>query len=880
MIAPIALVLSLVLLKPQAPQAPQPASNTRIERVDIRNNRRVRSDTIKYNLQTKPGDDLNPAVVARDIKTLYAMGYFDDIRVETEASEGGGLIVYFFVTERLLISAVDFNGLTSLTKSDILDKLRERKMSLGQESPFDESRVKQVEGVIRAMLSEKGHSDAEIEYTTEDVPPNHVRLAFGIHEGPAVKIERISIEGNHVFTERQIKKAMKLVKETGPLTVFGSKDTYYDLKLQDDISRIYNLYREYGYIRANVLDPEVETKPKFVYRTLPLIKPPLPFGAPIPGWKKRVNRFYITIKLEENDQYRIGTVKVTGAKEFNPLLIQALLQLVPGQVFNATALTKGFDNLKKLYGSRGYINFSPVPMQDVDEEKKVINLSINIDEERQYSVRRIDFSGNDTTRDKVIRRQLLVDEGQIFNSQLWDFSVLKLNQLGFFEEVKPEDADIRPLPNDSKLDINLKLKEKSRNSVGFNGGVSGIGGSFIGLSYETNNFLGLGESLGLTLQGGTRQSQYQLSFTEPYFIDRPIALGFSVFKTSFRYDQARELFGLDPSKLPTGLGLENRLNFEQSHTGFSLSASYPMRLFHRIGITYQLDNSSTSAVNPATQAYFAAVNIQNRNFVNNGSFTTYHGRRVTPTYTYNTTDNPYNPTRGFSFTGSLEFSGGFLGGDTNLYRPSMEVRYYHRVNHGRNTIAMRSITSYVQSFTNLSTPFYERFFVGGDFDIRGFDFRTLSPISFITRTLPVTDPITLNTVNKQFDDIVYVGGDTQEIFNFEYRIPLVGPITLAPFMDAGNTWVTRSRDLTREVFDSSGTRKIPADFLPGTNSGLRMSTGVEFQVVMPVINAPFRLVFALNPARIDRSFVGPVTGLPFAIHQPGHDFKFTVGRTF
>jgi len=201
--------------------------------------------------------------------------------------------------------------------------------------------------------------------------------------------------------------------------------------------------------------------------------------------------------------------------------------------------------------------------------------------------------------------------------------------------------------------------------------------------------------------------------------------------------------------------------------------------------------------------------------------------------------------------------------------------------HGRNTLAMRLTGSYVQSFTNLSVPFYERFFAGGDFDIRGFDFRTLSPISFITRTLATVDPRTLKTVNKPFDDIVYVGGDTQAVFNLEYRIPIIGQtVSLVPFMDTGNTWVLKKDALERRIVTPGLIQTLPAQFLPGTNSGLRMSTGIEFQVVMPVVNAPFRLDFVFNPARIDQNYNGPVTGIPFGIHQPAHEFKFTVGRTF
>ena len=874
------LLFGLVLsaLQPARSQSPD---QPKIESIEIRGNRRIQSDTIKYNLRTKPGDTLSPEVIRRDMKTLYAQGFFDDIRVNEEDGKNGGIIVVFIVSEKKLIRSIDFAGINAISKSDILDKLKERKIGISQESPFDPARVKRVEATIKAMLAEKGHQDATVETETEDVPPNAVKLTFRVNEGPAVRIEKIVVEGNKVFSAREIKQSMKLVKEVSPLTAFTGKDTYYDLKLADDMTRIRMFYADHGYIRANLQDPVVETKPKLVSRTLPLIKPRFPFGIPLPFWQKRLNRYYITLKIEENDQYKVGDVKITGNKALNDTAIKAVLGLNPGLVYNESLLRKGFDNLKKIYGARGYVNFTPVPVQDVDEEKKLVNLTINIDEDRQFTVNRIAFSGNTTTRDKVIRREIMVNEGDVFNSSLWDLSLLRLNQLGYFEEIKSEDAEVKPSPTESTLDINLKVKEKGRNSIGFNGGVSAIGGSFLGLSYSTNNFLGLGESLGVVLQGGTRQSQYQFSFTEPYVYDKPVSLGFSVYSSSFRYDQARELFGLNPGSLPPGLGLENRLNFEQKHTGFNLSASYPMRIFHRFGVSYVLDNSQTTGINPATQAYFSAVAAQNQNFIVGGVPNVFNARRVVPTYTYNTTNSAYYPTQGYSFTGSFEFTGGFLGGDVNYYRPIGEFRFYHPMDHGRNTLAMRVMGSFVQSFTNLSLPFYERFFAGGDFDIRGFDFRTLSPISFITRALPVTNPTTGQTVTKNFDDIVYVGGDTQFIFNLEYRIPLIGHVvSLVPFMDTGNTWVLKPAELERKIVTPGLIQNLPAQFLPGTNSGLRMSTGIEFQVIMPVLNAPFRVDFAFNPARIDQNFVGPVTGTPFGIHQPSHDFKFTVGRTF
>lgn len=863
-------------------QTPDP---NRIEEVQVRNNRSVPSETIKFHLQTKVNDRLNPAIIARDVKTLMAQGYFDDVRVESEDGKTGKIII-FFITEKRKIRSVKYEGLKSITNSEVLEKLREKKASVSQESVYDPTKIKKAQYVIKMMLAEKGHQNASIDITTEDIPPNAIAVTFKVDEGPKIRVEKIALDGNKVLSDRLLKKAMKWTKEAGPITAFTSKDTYFDLKLADDMNSIRMKYAEQGYVRANILDPVVEVKPKKVFRTLPFIRPPFPWGIPLPFWRKTVNRYYITVNIEENDQYRVGEVKVTGAKQFPEILIKAVLGLVPGEIYNEKALQDSFENLKKLYGSRGYINYTAVPARDFDETKKVVNLNIEIEEDRQFYVNRIAFQGNTTTRDKVIRREVMVEEGQIFNSSLWDVSLQRLNQLGYFEEIKTEDGEVKPSAIEPEVDISLKVKEKGRNSIGFNGGVSGIGGSFMGLSYETNNFLGFGETLAVTLQGGTRQSQYQFSFTEPYLFDRPLTTGFSVFSTNFRYDQAREFFGLDPGQLPAGLGFENRLNFEQKRAGFNLYTSYPFKIWNRVGLSYGWDNSRTSAINPATQEYFQGVITQERqSFISEtgGSFSTFHNRKLIPSFSFNKTNGPaISPTSGSSLSATFEFTGGFLGGNVNYYRPTLDYRYFKPMNKGRNTLAIRFLGSHVAGFSGTSVPFYERFFIGGDFDIRGFDFRAVSPIAAVVRNLAVVDPETGNAIVRPYDDIVYVGGDTQGILNIEYRIPIIGRVfTAAPYFDIGNAWVLRKDQLTREVMNSEGlVQKETVKFLPGTNSGFRTSTGLEFQVMMPVINAPFRLIMAFNPNRLDRIIHLPATGQPFQFFEKGRDFKFTVGRTF
>jgi outer membrane protein insertion porin family len=645
------------------------------------------------------------------------------------------------------------------------------------------------------------------------------------------------------------------------------------------------LYGEHGYARVGVGDPIVETKPHRFARTLPLIRPPFPWGMPIPFWKKTLDRYYITIKIDENNQYRVGNVKVTGATQFSEAAIKGTLGMVPGDIFNEGRLRKGFEDLKKQYGSRGYINFTAVPAQGFDETNRLINLTINIEEDRQYYVNQITFTGNTTTRDKVIRREIMVDEGKIFNSTLWDTSMQRLNQLGYFEPIRPEDIEFKPSPAEATVDINLKIKEKNRNQIGFSGGISQIGGSFVGVNYENNNFMGFGETLGVTLQGGTRQSIYQLTFTQPYLFERPLTAGFSVFDTKIRYDQANEIFGLTPSQVPSALGLQNTLNFEQKSAGFNVFTSYPFKIWNRVGLNFGMNRSYTSAINPATQEYFSSVITQNSQSPaspGGGSFSTFYAHTLTPSFSFNHTQgSPVFPVGGTSLSTTFEYTGGLLGGTVNYYRPALDFRYFHPTNKRRNVVAVRLLGSFIHGFNGTAVPYYQRFFVGGDFDIRGFDFRAVSPVAFLTRNLTSTDAQG-NTISQLLDDVVYVGGDTQGVINAEYRIPIAGNVlTLAPFFDLGNTWVLNKDQLARRIINDQGQLVTqPVTFLPGTNSGFRTSTGMELQILLPLINVPFRVIYAINPNRLDRNFVGPATGAQFGIHEKFNDFKFTIGRTF
>jgi outer membrane protein insertion porin family len=602
--------------------------------------------------------------------------------------------------------------------------------------------------------------------------------------------------------------------------------------------------------------------------------------------------------------------------------------MTTGDIFSTDKLRKGIENMRKLYGKFGYIDFVPEPNFDIVPDSDQIDLTLTADEGKQFFIRRIDFSGNTTTRDKVIRREILLDEGDMFNTELWDYSILRLNQLGYFEMLKKEEAaDIKRNPQSNTVDITLKVKERGKNSVGLNGGVSGIAGSFVGFNYSTNNFLGLGETLSVESQLGTRMRDVSLGFTEPYFLDRPLQLGFVVYLRRFNFDQGREasiLSGSNLIGLYNQLGSQNLLNYSQNSKGFSLSASYPLRRsFARIGVTYGFDKSNVITRTDAAQAYFQYINFSG--VAGPNSLQGIRTSHIVPSYTYNTVNHPITPTAGRSVFASVDFAGSILGGNVNTIRPALDIKYFKQAPwHRKHILAFHLLGSLVTGYGGKFIPPFSRTYIGGEQDVRGFEIWGITPIAFVASSASVnvfnddgsartqkvvrngvitSTPVTMTIPTYQ---LITPGGDAQTVGNFEYRIPIAGPVVLAFFGDAGMNKILRSSQLT---MDPSRVTDLNNQFpqagydgrvriAPGTQK-IRASTGVELQVMLPVVNAPFRLYWAYNPSIVreflqppivaDRSsfpnqntFINSVAqfGQALPYFEKRTMFRFTIGRTF
>src|SRR5258705_8407620 len=416
----------------------------------------------------------------------------------------------------------------------------------------------------------------------------------------------------------------------------------------------------------------------------------------------------------------MGTLKIVSADPDKALslkvdALRSIFPLKESDIFSAAKLRKAMQDYTKAYGQYGFIDFTPEPQFDIDDAAKRIDITLRFTEEKQYYVRRIDFVGNTTTRDKVIRRELLLDEGQLFNKRAWEISILRLNQLDYFDRIEEDKAvEIKRNQKEGTVDLTLKLKEKGKQSIGLQGGVSGLAGSFIGLTYQTNNFLGLGETLTFSAQFGDLSRSFLFGFTEPYLFDRPISSGFTVFSSRYKFDQARQtalLTGQSVSINPQFIQ-----NYNQDSTGFTVFASYPVRKlsFTRIALNYGLTRTNITAFNDASKLLF--TQLQFRSIAGPSALNGIVSSTITPSVTYNTVNNPINPTGGKSYFYSMGFSG--LGGNVKTVSNVFDWKYYHAVNKRRNVLGLHASGAFITGYGGGGTPPHSPLYIGGESDNR------------------------------------------------------------------------------------------------------------------------------------------------------------------
>jgi outer membrane protein insertion porin family len=771
-----------------------------IERVEIQGNQFVPAETLLYYVSTKPGDRYDEQRLKEDFRRLWDTGFLDDMRVDALDTPAGKRII-ITVKERKRIQIVDFRGSKALTNTAIEDELKKRDASLRIDSFYEPGKARRVEAIIREMLADKGRPFATVKHDAKSVGGAGTQVSFIVDDGPPARVKRVDFVGNEIFSDAALRRRMKKIKPAGRgdlASLFSGptrwgKTTYTESKWSDaqegDRGRLLNHYLNHGYVTATVGEPKIT----YVDGKAGFLK------------KKPVKWMHLEIPVTEGDQYRVGEVAFEGLTVFKEEGIRPLLKLKTGDVYNESRFKKLYDKLRDAYGSQGYFQWTPATERKPDPARKVVDVVLRMDEDKKYFVSRIRFTGNDTTRDKVIRREVYLNEGDVFNTEALKLSIRRINQLGYFKpmegppEISPSQA------GDDKLDVTFKVEEQNRNQFTFGGGVSGLEGTFINASFSTANFLGLGETFQISAQSGRRTKNYQLAITEPYLFDRPITAGIDIFSRKLTYET-----------------FENVVGYTEGRTGGALVVGLPAGRFSRIFANYSYEfisiNGIENLIGPQEpgQPIFDPFQL--------GEEGKRRESRLTPTFVHNTVDNPYTPRSGVKYTSSMQVAGGVLGGTVNYLRPDLEAIFY--VPHFRKTaLGVRGQLGYIRPFGDTrALPYYQRFFLGGETQIRGFPPRSVGPLN---------------------ENLIALGGNKYAVFNAEYYFDVGGPLRFLLFFDAGQAFL-------------EGQRMRIQDF--------RTSTGAELRFIMPVLNVPFRLIYAWNPNR--DSF------------QKKSNFQFAVGTTF
>jgi outer membrane protein insertion porin family len=886
----LARVLVLLALATSAAAALAQTPDT-ISEIRVIGNRRIPKETIVARMFTHQGDTYDPVSIERDFNSLWNTGYFEDLRIEREDSEKG-IILNVFVREKPTIRDIAYKGNNSISNSDILDRFKKEKVGLSVESQYDPTKITRAETVIKELLAEHGHQFATVKTDVKTIPPASVNVTFNIKEGPVVKVGKISFVGNQHLKALYLRRAMKNLKPIGiPYSIIFEDlfpQTYDASKLEEDTERVRQAYRDKGYANAAVEQPKTQIRDEgglnwFTFR---------------PRKGKRID---IQMTIEESGRYRLGSITFTGNKQITNLkALRSTFPVKDGDWFNATLIGKGLENLKKAYGSLGYINFGAIPKISYDDQKKTVSLDIDIDEGKQFFVSRIEFQGNSITRDRVIRRELMLDEGSVYNSQLWEYSLLRLNQLEYFEPLKvDQDSEAHQDPDAGTVDLLLKVKEKGKNSIGMNGGLSGYSGAFLGLNYSTNNFLGLGETLSVQANLGSISRTFLFGFTQPYIRNRPINVGFQIFNNKQDYNAAKNYEATTGASVNLSEAEKSLTqNYNVGSDGINFSISYPLKrhAFQRVGMTYSLTKSTITAFSTASQTFFQTIAFRSGGGVQGSNpLSGIINSSISLTYSYDTVSNPLRPREGKEITAFVQASG--IWGSVRYvnpvvaYKRFIPMHYLTPSKEGHNVLGIRAQLGYIQGFGGDVAPPNNRFYAGGEQELRGFDVRRATPYGYVPTRVPfqLTNPdgscVPRDPTNPEDNQcievplpvygIASIGGDTNLTANAEYRIPVIGPFTFAFFDDFGiDSAVSRGQlkqspegfaSLTAPLYgcpvynNGSCQGGIPGSKVgfkpdihpvPGTNFVPRMSLGAELSVIMPIVNAPFRIYYAYNPLRL------------------------------
>ncbi|MEM9554636.1 MAG: outer membrane protein assembly factor BamA [Acidobacteriota bacterium] len=780
-----ALLLALVLAPwPLAAQAAR-YDGLPIREIEFIGLETLTADTLEFYLFGATPEDgrvLDIAELDERVERLWRRELIDDIEILAEPFDGGVRLIVRLI-ERPVLTSVEYAGIERVKESDILERADRERIQVYEGQPLQRGELERMKRAIEELYKEKGYRFAQVSYELEAVGKGQRRITFSIDEGDKVKIGDIDFDGNTVYGDWRLRLAMKNTKESGLISRFTKKDIYNPATIDEDLDKIREMYKKLGYKDVLIGRPEVEVVAR------------RPEAVTIEEQRRRLA---ITVPIEEGDRWKLGDVLIQGNEVFSDELLLTQVERPRGGWLRSKIVDEAIESISNLYSSIGYI-FASVDAELVEREdaERVADVVIKVDESDQFRVGRIEFQGNTKTRDKVLRRELLVHEGTVMNMTGVQNSLLKIRQLNYFALNEEEPVKFDFDAENKLVDLTIVGEEAERTELQFGGGWSELDGFFGQFSLRTTNFLGRGETVGVSVQAGREREFYDLEYRVPWFLDKPQSIGVRVFNQSF---DSRILTDVD---------------FEQTYSGASVTYGRSFAGFQSLSVTY-----SFADVQDVRTIIDPEEDLPLR------SESDFKSSSIRPFWIRNTLDSRFEPTRGLRTTASIEYAGGALGGDTEFVKPQANLTWFRPITRQpvRSSFGLNLEAGYIEAlrdprdndgdgiFEDLAVFPQQRFFLGGDNSVRGFRRRSI---------------VVRNDDGEILRDEVGfpLGGDLMSVLNLEYHVEAGGPFRVVLFADAGG------------VFQ---------DFDDFDLSRFRTTAGVELRVRVPIFPAPLRFIYARN----------------------------------
>jgi outer membrane protein insertion porin family len=680
----------------------------------------ISKERVTAQIRTKPGQPYSESLAEQDIRGLYATGAVQNVRMFAQP-EGDGLKVVVVLQTRSLVNEIEIVGAEKISAKSL-----RKRINLKINGPLSEEELEKGRQQIIETYQGKGFTTIDVKFQVEtDETRGTSRVIYTINEGQKGTIAAVRFEGNAKFGDRILRKQMKTKGRT--LYSFIDKSGRLDeTQLEQDINSIREWYQDHGYIDIEVKEVRRErTKGKMT----------------------------LVVVLSEGVQYHVGKLVVTGAKVATEQKVRALLKMKEGSVYSPKQVRDDSKKIADAYGSGGYVDLSVTP-QGVPAGEHTIDVKYTIEEGSPSFVQRINIVGNTRTKDKVIRREVLIAPGDIFNSVRVETTKKRLDNLGYFSKVEtyPEDTGVS-----GRKDLTIQVEEKRTGSLNFGAGFSTVD-ELVGFIEMTQgnfdlmnwpNFTGAGQKFRVRIQYGTSRKDFIMSLTEPYFLDRRLSLGGQIFFNEADYYSD---------------------SYSQRNYGLSLETRKAIGSFTAVSLVYLLQNTELFNIVPGAST---ALLLSSRPATKS---------QLTPAIVFDSRDNPFLSRRGTRAYFAPYVAGGPLGGDTEIYGFNLEVAHF--IHLWKDTILQfqGQIATVDTWGDGVIVPIYDKLFLGGSNDLRGFDFRDVSP----------------RDINGE-----PLGGKSLARFSVEYTVPIIEKARAAVFYDTGyvnaESWNFNTNHLVSDV---------------------------------------------------------------------------------